>query len=172
MDYGYFDQFLDYEVDLTEYLLKISQDNDYNYTFSNIQPVKIKLKNIFTKIDLIEDYKYNFVYFLEYFIQDGEKIEDISYKFYDTTDYWWIICIFNDIKNLFTDLPLSINELKFLAEKMYKFDKKYTYEGYYDILFEMNEKKRKILILKKQYLNDFLYEFRERVIRLINNEFE
>lgn len=51
-------------------------------------------------------------------IQDGEKPEDISYRFYETTEYHWLIILLNNVVNPYYDWLLDSHEMEsHLAQK-------------------------------------------------------
>ena len=162
-NYTYFDQFSDIEVDLTPYLQNINSKSDVDYSFTNLQSVKTTLKNLFERVELISDFKKNILYFDSYQIQDGERPEDVSFKKYNTTDNWWILCIFNDIKNLWMDWPMTNEQLQSMANKLSTTKNLYSEKAYHDLLSERNENLRNILVVKSFYLNDFTTAFRNAV---------
>jgi hypothetical protein len=52
-------------------------------------------------------------------IIDGEKPEDVAYKHYKTTKYYWTIILLNDIINPYYDWMLSATELESHMEDKY-----------------------------------------------------
>jgi hypothetical protein len=162
--FDYFDQFKEMEIDLSKFLTNFSK-KDYTLKFSNLQPVTVKIKNLFEQYRILERYKRDASAFFEYSIQDNELIENISYKFYDSVTYWWIIAVFNNIKNPFYDLPLSEQQLIDYSEILADREGKYPKHIYYKLLFEANEKRRKINIPKKENIADVIWEFRQAIIK-------
>jgi hypothetical protein len=156
--FSYFDQFADYEVDLTKYLQNFSSDT-YQLNLSSMQPAKVTLKNLFTKIAIEVDFKKYSESFATYVIIDGDDIFKISNDHYGKIDYWWLIYLLNDIMDPLKDWPLSHNELNRLAEILYTHEGKYTLETYYHLLFEQNEKKRIILLPSTNTVVDILTQF-------------
>lgn len=43
-------------------------------------------------------------YFELYVVKENDWFENISYEKYETTDYWWVIAMFNQIENPFETL--------------------------------------------------------------------
>ena len=161
--YSYFDQFKDTNVDLTPYLNNIKTNSGFDYTLTNLQSVKTTLKNLFERVDVVSDFKKNILYFDSYQIQDGERPEEVSFKVYNTTDNWWILCLFNNIKNIFLDWVWTEEQLQAMAQMLFDKENKYTLQTYYELLHARNESNRFILILKPFYLNDFTSAFRNAV---------
>jgi len=59
-------------------------------------------KNVnFNNNDYIDESLYT-----SYMIQEGDAWPTISYKFYETTELWWLICRFNDIKDPFKEFEV------------------------------------------------------------------
>ena len=160
-DFEYFDQFLSVEINLNPYLTAIKEDTGYDYQFTNIQPVKVTLANIFDKIILVKNYQEDALNFDTYTIGENETIEVVSYNAYGTVDNWWVIAIFNNIKNLFTDWPLPDSELVKLSESLFQTEKKYTKQTYYELLVEKNDSKRNIILPNPTSINPLIGKFRQ-----------
>lgn len=163
INFSYFDQFTDMEINLAPYINDIKSNSGFEYTFSNIQPVKVTLKNLFNRTEVIDNIKKNISYFEPYVIKNGERPDSISYEFYDTVENWWIICVFNNIKNMYNDWPMTDEQLNSMTESLFNSENKYSKSTYYNLLFERNELNRNILILKPLYINDVVSAFRSKV---------
>lgn len=161
--YSYFDTFSEINIDLTEYLNKLSTST-FKYTFNNSQPIITNIKNLFDKKEIIFDIKKNHEFIQTYEVADNEFIETVSYNVYGDTGYWWIICVFNDIKNQYTDWILSQSQLTTIARQLYETEGKYTYTKYLDVLQENNNKKRIITIPKYSILGDIIWLYRQAVM--------
>jgi hypothetical protein len=136
--------------------------------------------NIFTKIIPIDSVINNTVIFELYDIKDRETPELLSYKLYGSPDFHWVIIIINNIMNIHKDWPLSRHDFSTYVSEKYKeigehathhyenedgdiIDQgdvdasisNYTYEE------RINDKKSRIKILKKEYLNGFIKEFKQ-----------
>jgi hypothetical protein len=54
----------------------------------------------------------------KYDVQEGESPETVAYKAYGTTDYFWVVCLVNDIVNRYYDWPLDeYNFQQYVADK-------------------------------------------------------
>lgn len=159
-DFTYFDQFKDYTANLSRYFIDVNLGNNYKYTFTNKQNANVVLKNIFEHIAITDTFKQNMLFFDRYTVGDDEAIDTIAHKYYGNVNHWWLICIFNNIKNIFTDWVLSTAQLNAIADYQYENEGKYSRDAYYNLLFERNENKRKILVLKTFYYNDVISAFR------------
>lgn len=163
-NFSYFDQFKEMEIDLSKFLKNFT-DKKYEFKFSNLQPVKVTIKNLFEQYRVLDRYKRDAASFITYNVQDNQLIEQISYKFYNTIDYWWVIAVFNDIKNPFYDMPLSEDQLVDFSKTLTTREGKYPQNVYYKLMFEANEERRKINIPKEGYIADMIWEFREAILR-------
>ena len=63
--------------------------------------------DILRRVKVRNEIKNNVSAFSSYRVPAGERPEDVSYKFYGTVDYYWIVLLMNDIKDRFYDWPLS-----------------------------------------------------------------
>lgn len=143
-----------------------------NYTVKNIlESVKIR--------DLIED---DVRAYLPYTIKDGDTIESIAYHYYGGVNYFWLVCLSNNIVDPYYNWPMSISNFnKHIIKKYGSSDiAKSTIKHYKDgdgMLYspdsyiysphgvgswvavdaytaedELNEENRNILLLDKAYL--------------------
>lgn len=165
MDFSYFDQYLDTEIDLTDYLTKLSTIGGETYAFNNLQPVKVSVKNLFTHYQIIFDYKRNVELIIRYDVKDNESIELVSYNTYGSVEYWWIVALFNDIKNPFTDWPLSINNLKALALNLYEKEGKYSFDTYIQYLNGLNDERKKLTLPKPDTLKEIIWKYRQEIVK-------
>lgn len=164
-EYTYFDQFSDADIDMTPYFDHINDDSEFQYSFTNIQPIKTTLKNIFEHIKLVDDFKKSVSFFESYEIQEKESPESVSDKFYGTQHNWWILALFNNMRNMINDWPMSESQMQSLSERMFRKYGKYSKDTYYELLADRNEQRRKIMVLKPIYINDVIGRFRNSIER-------
>jgi len=154
-NYSFFDQFPETEIDLTQFIKRFSTETPYD--FSNIQPVKTTLKNLFELTEVVDSFRRNVATFERYNIVDGERIENVSFKKYGTVDWWWIIALFNEIKNPFTQWPMNENQIVELVDRLVESENKYSRDAYYQMVFERNEERRSITIPLQQYIPEIVW---------------
>lgn len=114
-------------------------------------------------------------YITYYQLLDDEKIETISYKFYDTPDYWDLILLINNMSPLMDMIynfdvveEESIKKIDFYAENVYV--TKDLPEGFVDSMkvddlnntLTLLEENRTIKIIKPGALQSFLKILREK----------
>ena len=124
---------------------------------------KITYDNIYTIRNLF--YKYYFSetipseYLYSYILADGESLESISFDVYNDINYWWLLAIINDIRDIIFELPLQTEVLQKIATDQSTIEGVLDLELFsenYDELETENDLKRNIKILKPIHLNDVL----------------
>lgn len=55
----------------------------------------------------------------EYDVQDGEKPEDVAYKFYSSATLHWVILLFNEIHSMYFQWPMTQQELVTYCQSVY-----------------------------------------------------
>lgn len=83
---------------------------------------KIVMSTGMTLTNLFDSYRINpeyqkSEYFHSYVIQSGEQPEDVSSRFYGSTDFWWIILLYAKIRDPFMEWPLNGRELNAVIRK-------------------------------------------------------
>jgi hypothetical protein len=150
------------------------------YTLDDQKSVQT-VRNIFLRIVINDSIKNNFSLFDEYDIVEGETPEIVADRFYRNPQYHWLILHMNDILDPRYDWPLTTNNLVKYCEGKYTniyathhYENEngdqvnsnypnataisnYTYED------RINESKRRIKILKPQYVEAVLREFTNKL---------
>jgi len=126
------------------------------------QPVNIELKNILN-IDSLSNY-IDESFLIDYTLDNTETSAYItSKKLYGKEDYWWLICLINNLNNPF-DWYLNNKQLYKFAEYLFNKEHKYTsVDTYYKLLIEWNEEKKNIKIVDKSQLTNIFNNFKKRV---------
>jgi len=65
------------------------------------------VKDIFRRMKVRDGVKDNLALMSTYDVMNGDTPEIIAYKHFGSTDYFWVICLMNDITDRFYDWPLS-----------------------------------------------------------------
>ena len=65
------------------------------------------LPDIFRRIKIRDKVKDNFALLDKYDVEPGEKPEDVAFKVYGSAEYWYVVCIMNNIVNRYHDWPKS-----------------------------------------------------------------
>jgi len=69
------------------------------------------VSDVLRRIAVKEETKENYSLYEEYIVQDGETPETVSHKFYNDTQYHWVVMMLNDIIDPRFDWPLSDTQL-------------------------------------------------------------
>jgi hypothetical protein len=99
---------------LTKSILKNNQSNfsnnfeivKYDNEITNA-PILNIWKDINLKINQNE--KYNAFLFLYHEVKNKDTLESISQSYYDTTSYWWLILLINEVSDPFDFLREKLN---------------------------------------------------------------
>ena len=115
------------------------------FTFSDQE-----LDNIFFSYQ-VPDTFYQKGYFMEYFVQNGQRPEHVSNQVYKTPKLYWLVLLYNRRIDPFYNWPLDMNELELVAEKEaeLQYGAGYTtaqYTAIHDELYLANERLNKILL--------------------------
>ncbi len=119
---------------------------------------------------------------MEYYIHDGNTLEDISHKIYGSSQYEWIIMIINTMTNRNNDWPLTQQELLQYIINSYGIEGMYDPHHYIDSLGNIVQDESATPITNLEYeetQNDlkrniyiptleFLEKFKKEVYREIN----
>ena len=85
--------------------------------------------DIFRRIKTRDKIKNNITILDVYDVEDGEKPEHVAYKVYGDTNYFWVVCMINNIENVYYDWPLSNMQFEsFLKDKYVNVDAVHHYE--------------------------------------------
>lgn len=133
-----------------------------HYLTDRIEYNGVTVTNIFKRFRFLDQYSKTSKCYIDYIVQDGETPESVSYSFYRTTDWWWVICILNDVYNPFYDWPLSQMEMESYAKKLVPDweTNSADYSAKMEELTDLNYKKAQIKLLKPQYLDEVIKEIK------------
>ena len=101
------------------YFDKVSDIIYLKYKKNKYDGKYIRIKNIFSRIKIIDDVLPGATTFEDYFIQDGERPDTVAYDYYGDSGLDWIILIINNIKNVYEDWPMTTTVLNEYVAKKY-----------------------------------------------------
>jgi len=134
------------------------------YTPSN-EAETVKMKNLFLTLNLnITDED-----FIQLYVIEGiKRLDTISYELYNSTEHWWIIAKLNNITDIIFDLPIEEDILQKVALDRTLAQPEYDdledpgaldyYIEQFEILVTENDDKRKINVIKPEYMGTLLTE--------------
>jgi hypothetical protein len=147
------------------------------------------ITDLLRRVKVRDGIKNNVSVFDKYNVPDGQTPEQTSELLYGTQDYWWVILLMNNIKDRYYDWPLSTRQFQnYMTSKYANADAIRHYEitqasgptqiqdnshlievnstqpgatsvTYREYENRLQDKKRQIQILDKQYLPSFVDEF-------------
>ena len=100
---------------------------DYNLSGQNGNTKKVT--DIFRRVKVRSKIANNLALFDKIDVPEGDNPEDIAYKAYGDADYFWVVCLMNNIVNRYYDWPLDeYNFQQFVADKYSNPDGIHHYE--------------------------------------------
>lgn len=145
--------------------------------------------DITRRVAVSNSIKENFSLYDEYDIQEGDTPEILAYNLYNNTNYHWIILLLNDIIDPRFEWPLTQSQLvRYAIDKYGSEEAIYEIHHYeasttdttvvdsddenfpdkvsvsnMDYEISKNEEKRRIKILKPNYISSFVTEFEKKI---------
>jgi len=77
------------------------------------------VKDIFRRMKVRDGIKNNLSLMATYDVMNGDTPETIAYKHFGSTDYFWIICLMNDITDRYYDWPLTNSAFEEYVKQKY-----------------------------------------------------
>ena len=93
------------------YFSKIPNLLYLKYTKNPYDGEWITIKNIFSRIKLVDEIKGKITIFDDYIIEDGDRPDTISFDLYGDPGYDWTILLINNMVNFYEDWPKSKSAL-------------------------------------------------------------
>jgi len=159
------------------YFPKIGYDVRGEKNNPRVQAITNVLTRIRKKMNII-----NSAFFEQYFISDGDRADTLAHQIYGDSTLHWVVMYANYMTNPYYDWPLTYFDLqKFVAKKYTNINDVHHYEdadGYEvdsdvagatavtNFVYEetMNDAKRTINIIRPEYIQQILKEFKKLVI--------
>lgn len=92
----------------------------FNRILYDADGIRQEVVNIFNSVIVKFEQVNNATIYFYYMIEDGEKPENVAHKFYETSEYNWIVLLVNHIVNPYFDWPLSQQELAAHVKSKYE----------------------------------------------------
>lgn len=100
-----------------------------NFPFINYNGQKVR--DISRRTNFIRSTLSNPMVFLPYTIPEGMKAEDVSYHYYGSVDYTWLVLLSNNMLDPYTDWPMDYGMFNEYLMAKYK---ELSGEEFYDII--------------------------------------
>lgn len=143
------------------------------------------VKDILRKVVISEELKAATDLQFDYKIKEGQTAEEIADKIYGGADKSYIVYLMNNIRDIYDEWPMSVNQFQRMVVEKYGADNlddiHHVEDGYgntvdsdyerfdrlevtnMDYETNLNEAKRTILLIKPEYLNIIEEEFSELI---------
>lgn len=152
-------------------------------TFSSDNQTIVKDIIRAVSLNIIDEGNPNLLY--DYYLSDGEKLENVAYFTYGSTQYHWVLVFINGIQDPINDLPQKDSILRELCQVIYgdpdgvhHFEDPLKPGNIVDFLttpaipvtnieymMRENEKKRKIRVLRPEYLTNFVDLYNKQIAK-------
>lgn len=145
------------------------------------------VEDFFIRVAAGKNYTSSSVLLLSTYVMDGERPEDVSYRFYGAADYHWVVLLVNNIVDPRIEWPFRDADVSTYTLRKYgsltdnhhyqTVAGKHEISGYANLLAQniiegvsnfdyelsINEARRSIKILDPQYLNEFTMDLQHQV---------
>lgn len=81
--------------------------NKFPNTVYELSGKESVVKDIFIRSGFVSEYRPYSDLYEEILVKDGETPESLAIKYYGDVSYHWLITIFNEIHNIYTDWPMG-----------------------------------------------------------------
>ena len=100
-----------------------------DYNLSGVNGNTTEVTDIFRRVKARNKIADNVTLFDNYDVAEGEKPEDVAYKVYGESDYFWVVTLVNNIVNRYYDWPLdSFSFQQYIKDKYSNPDGIHHYE--------------------------------------------
>lgn len=164
-------------------------NNEYFTYFPKVVVNDSIMTDITVRVNILRSIKNNVSVYQYYTLSNAERPEDVALSVYGDMSLFWIVLLMNDIINPYYDWLLTDDRLYDYVGDKYGTDKIYSIHHYettsksdigsgkwvdfgtpfsqavtnYDYEYSLNEEKRRIKILKPQYISQVLAEYRKEL---------
>jgi hypothetical protein len=155
----FFNNFKTVVIDFNDYFEK----NDIRISNKQNTKFEFPILNINKTFSFLDQYKLNKEYIENFKVSTGSTPFSISEELYGTENLWWLILYLNKFNGF--DFIMDNNEIKQLADILFEKEKNYSnVETYFDLLFELNEDKRNLIVFKKEKIQSIIREIARKTL--------
>ena len=91
----------------------------YNFSSRPLDSDYLLVKNIWRRAQILVEYKTQITLFTEENVKDGERPEDVATRLYRNPFYNWTILVINDITDVYSQWPKSVQQLQDFINQKY-----------------------------------------------------
>ena len=100
-------------------MLKRLPDLFYNFSSRPLDSDYLLVKNIWRRAQILTEFKTQITLFTEENVRDGERPEDVATRLYQNPFYNWTILVINDITDVYSQWPKSVQKLQDFINQKY-----------------------------------------------------
>ena len=100
-------------------MLKRLPDLFYNFSSRPLDSDYLLVKNIWRRAQILVEFKTQITLFTEENVRDGERPEDVATRLYRNPFYNWTILVINDITDVYSQWPKSVQQLQDFINQKY-----------------------------------------------------
>ena len=100
-------------------MLKRLPDLFYNFSSRPLDSDYLLVKNIWRRAQILTEFKTQVTLFTEENVRDGERPEDVATRLYRNPFYNWTILVINDITDVYSQWPKSVQQLQDFINQKY-----------------------------------------------------
>ena len=100
-------------------MLKRLPDLFYNFSSRPLDSDYLLVKNLWRRAQILVEYKTQITLFTEENVRDGERPEDVATRLYRNPFYNWTILVINDITDVYSQWPKSVQQLQDFINQKY-----------------------------------------------------
>jgi len=89
-----------------------------NYNLSGVNGNTKEVTDIWRRVKVRSKIANNVALFDKFDVPEGDSPETVAYKVYGSADYFWVVCLLNNVVNRYYDWPLDeYNFQQYVADK-------------------------------------------------------
>jgi len=90
---------------------------DYNFNKGDGE-IRLQVTDLFRRVAFTEETRNDMRNFIEYVIEDGETPDDVAFKIYGDSRWFWVVLLSNNIVNVEKEWPMSQSKVqrRFLSD--------------------------------------------------------
>lgn len=113
-------------------MIKILPKIYYDLSLRNENPIPVIIPDLLTRIKIKMTEQDKKLMLFDYMMTDGETLESVSLKFYNTQDYHWTIMYINERYDYIADFPIQYESLESYCQSKYGAENVWNVHHYED----------------------------------------
>ena len=85
---------------------------DYNFNEGDDGEVRLQVTDLFRRVAFTEETRKDARNFIEYIVEDGETPDDVAFKIYGDSNWFWVVLLSNNIVDVEEEWPMSQSKVQ------------------------------------------------------------